>query len=303
MIDSGCTLTINAGTNVYFHPGSGIIVLNSGTLIVNGTITDNVTFQGDRLGEEYKDIPGQWDRIWLSNLNLRTNTSTSPGSNNSSIKYAVIKNGIIGLEVDTIFDSNPTLTIENSIVKNMASNALALRGSSVKAYNCVFANCGAQTATILYGGKYEFYHCTFANFWNNGQRQEPAVTLNNYTNAARPLNAYFGNCILYGNNDNELGLDSFPNGNLFNFTFDHSLIKVESTFPTSNASRYISIIKAFGSNNNPTFEDIDNNFYQLDSLNSPAVDAGDITITQVNPILSGDILGNKWQYTFRIHLF
>lgn len=294
MIDSGQTLTINEGTNVYFHPGSGLIALSSGTLIVNGTQQNNVTFQGDRLGEDYKDIPGQWDRIWLSNLNLRSG-NISPGSKNSSIKYAVIKNGTIGLQVDTAFDTDTThltLDLQNTIIKNMASYGVALRGSRVNAFNTVFANCGAQTAAILYGGKYNFYHCTFANFWNNGQRQDPAVSLNNYFgNTLRSLDAYFGNCIIYGNNENELGLDSFPYGNQFGFRFDHVLLKVENTFPTSDPLRYMNVLKATGTTLNPNFRDPDNNFYKPDSLNSSAIDNGSINITNLFPVLSNDITG------------
>ncbi len=296
IVDSACTLTVNAGTNVHLHPGSGIIVFTAGTLLVNGTMQDKVTFQGDRLGEDFKDVPGQWDRIWLSNLPV----SGYAGTKNSVIKHAIIKNGTIGLQVDTSFDSNPnniTLELQNTIIKNMSSFGMALLGSRVNAYNCVFANCGAQTANILYGGQYNFYHCTFANFWNNGQRQDPAVTLNNWYqspsagNIIRQLNANFGNCIIYGNNDNELGLDSFPTGNQFGFRFDHTLLKVESTFPTSDPSRYISILKASNGNNDPGFVDIDNNYYQLDSASSAAIDAGDINITLLNPVLDNDIEG------------
>ncbi len=295
LVDSGCTLTINAGANVHLHPGSGIIVCNSATLLVNGTMQENVTIQGDRLGVDYQDVPGQWDRIWLSNLNLNSNI-LSPGTKNSSIKYAVIKNGTIGLLIDTAFNadtSTVTLNLENTIIKNMSSHAIALRGSRVKAYNSVFANCGAQTTNILYGGNYKFYHCTFANFWNNDQRQDPAVTLNNYFDVnVRSLYAYFGNSIVYGNNDNEFGIDTFPTGNMFAFQFDHSLLKVESSFPTSDPLRYTSILKAYNGLNNPLFTDIDNNIYELDSASSPAINAGDINITNTNAILQNDILGN-----------
>jgi hypothetical protein len=293
IVDSSCTLTVNAGTNVHLHPGSGIIVFGSGTLLVNGTTQDKVTFQGDRLGEDFKDVPGQWDRIWLSNLP----ESRYPGTKNSVIKNAIIKNGQIGLQVDTSFAPGEiTLQLENTIIKNMSSFGAAFLGTSVTAYNCVFANCGAQTTNILYGGTYKFYHCTFANFWNNGQRQDPAVSLNNWYqspsgNIKRDLDAYFGNCIIYGNNDNELALDSFPSPPpfLFKYKFDHTLIKVENTFNTSDASHYISILKAFNGNNDPHFVDIENNYYQLDSAGSAAIDMGDIFITTINPILNNDI--------------
>jgi len=116
------------------------------------------------------------------------------------------------------------------------------------------------------------------------------VSLNNYTNVARPLNAYFANSIIYGNNDNELGLDSFPSGNLFGYKFDHVLLKVESTFPTSDVNHYKDLLKAYGSLNDPLFADIENNFYQLDSTSSPAINMGEINLN-INPILNNDILG------------
>ena len=56
------------------------------------------------------------------------------------------------------------------------------------------------------------------------------MTLNNYfSTIVRPLNSYFGNCIIHGNNDNELALDSFPTGNQFGYMFDNAIIKVENT--------------------------------------------------------------------------
>ncbi len=305
MVDSGCTLTVNEGTNVYFHPGSGLLVLNSASLIVNGTMQNKVTFQGDRLGEDFKDVPGQWDRIWLSNLNIHSNIN-SPGTKNSTIKNAIIKNGTIGLLVDTAFDNDPThltLEMENTIVKNMSSNGIALRGSRVNAFNCVFANCGAQTANILYGGQYNFYHCTFANFWENGQRQDASVSLNNYfvadnTLFVRKLNANFYNSIIYGNNDTELALDSASAGNQFGFLFDHALLKLESTFPTGDASRYKFVIRAANESNDPKFADVANNFYQLDT-NSIVIDSGDIApVFDFPTILNKDILGiNRPQRT------
>ena len=295
LVDSGCTLTVNAGTKVHFHPGAGLIVLNTGTLLVNGALGQEVVFQGDRLGEQYKDVPGQWDRIWLSNWNLYTNI-ISPGTRNSVIRHAIIKNGTIGLLVDTAFNDNPntrTLLLENTIIKNMSSHAIACRGAKVDAYNCVFANSGAQVANLLFGGDYNFLHCTFANYWNNGNRQDPSITLSNYyLNTPRALTAYFGNSIIYGNNENEFGIDSIAIANQLDFLFENCLLKVESAFPTGNTLRYKDIIKATGNNNDPLFADFENNDYQLDSASSPAINAGSPAVTATNPVLSTDLLGN-----------
>ncbi|MFM9026997.1 MAG: choice-of-anchor Q domain-containing protein [Bacteroidota bacterium] len=299
LVDSGCYLNINAGTNVHLHPGSSIIVLSSGTLNMNGTSSEPVTVQGDRLGEDFKDIPGQWDRIWFSNITrsrlINGTNEIGPGSRNSVIRHAIIKNGTIGLQVDTVFAPGATtLRIENSIIKNMSFNGLAGLGSTVIAFNSVFANCGAQTANLLIGGSYEFYHCTFANYWTNGTRQDPAVSFNNYFDAnVRRIDALFRNCIVHGNLETEIGVDSFPRAapGQCNFTFDHCLIKLENTYPTSNTAFFRNIIRSDFSNNRPRFKDIDENDYSLDSL-SAAIDVGDPAALTSDPVLLQDILGN-----------
>ncbi|MGY8911269.1 MAG: hypothetical protein ACKVIG_15630, partial [Flavobacteriales bacterium] len=57
------TLTIEAGSKVYFHSNSGIIVDNKATLKVNGTLAEKVTFEGDRLENRFSQTPGQWGTI------------------------------------------------------------------------------------------------------------------------------------------------------------------------------------------------------------------------------------------------
>ena len=54
IVDPGCLLTINEGTQVYLHKNSGILVGNpfssstGGTIKVNGTLGNEIVFQGDR---------------------------------------------------------------------------------------------------------------------------------------------------------------------------------------------------------------------------------------------------------------
>lgn len=282
-VDSGCTLTINAGTQVHLHPGSILLVLEDASLYVNGTVTEKVVIQGDRLHSDYADVPGQWDRIYIA-----------PGSKNSYIKNAIIKNGSIGLQVDSFATpSDSCLYLENTIVKNMSNYALLLQGSIVSAYNCVFANCGGSVLNIRFGGNYKFYQSTFANFWDNGTRQDPVIFMNNYYTAVRPLNSYFGNCIVYGNNDQEIGLDSLPMSNQFNFYFDNALLKVENDFSTSSSFHYNGIVRATSNFNNPGFADIGNNIYKLDSINSSALEKGSMSVVNAFPsVLNFDLEGN-----------
>jgi hypothetical protein len=267
------------------HPGSGIIVLTGGTLLINGEKDSVVTFTGDRLEPDYVDVPGQWDRIHLSNIsvaNLNGSSVVSGGTHNSVINYAVIKNGNIGLLVDTVFgnmgDAGYTLTLNNTIIKNMAGSSLVARGTKIKSGNCVFANASQYATALAYGGRYDFRHCTFANFWNYGNRSTPTLLINNFFDTyLRPIDsAYFGNCIVYGNlsDGKEVGLDSMnTTGSNLNYFFDHSLIRTGGSIPI-NSIHFNTVI----TDQDPKFKDYANNNFELDTL-SNAKDKGSISIS------------------------
>ena len=270
VVDSDSILNIQAGTKIYMHPGSVLWVFKDGTLKVNGNITQPVVFQGDRLEPQYSDEPGQWGYIWLS-----------AGSKNNVIDWAVIKNGTVGILSDTVgVSANPTLSISNTVIKNMSVAALYGRGTFMKGWNCVFGNCGQYVAALTIGGKYDFYHCTFANYWSKGTRQFPVLLLNNYYKDAdeniisRNLDsAFFYNCIVYGSLDSsEIKLDDSPAA-AFHYKFHNSLLK--TTLSTAGAE-YENVIV----NVNPYFNDAGNNDYTIRSpLALPAlIDKGDPAI-------------------------
>ncbi len=270
-LDSGETLTIQEGVQIYFHRNSRFYVYPTANLIVNGTKDDPVVFQGDRLESMYDDIPGQWVGIWLWG-----NGSTH------TINHAVIKNAIIGIEIDTLNDyTNPSLTLTNTIIQNMNAVGLYALGSNVLATNCVFANCGQYAVGFAIGGTYEMYHCTIGNYWTYSTRTNGSLLLNNYYKdingvyQVRPLeNANFGNCIIYGNKENEIDLDMFPeHDNEFNYNFDHCLLKVNEDVNTSDATHFNSVYI----NLSPEFIDSSENDYQL-NVSSNAKDKGDINI-------------------------
>src|SRR5207302_6741249 len=131
IIPAGCSLTIQQGVHVYMHAGSILVADSAATLIVTGAQHNEVIFQGDRLEAEYAEAPGQWGYIWLYHLSV-----------NNNINWAIIKNGYIGIRCDSFPSSGPTLTINNSIIKNMATAAIYGIDSKITGYNSVFANCG-----------------------------------------------------------------------------------------------------------------------------------------------------------------
>lgn len=286
-IDSFHTLTIEPGTQIHFHRNSRMYVYPTANLEVKGTIDEPVVFQGDRLESMYDDIPGQWVGIWLW------------GSDNSNhtIDYAIIKNAIIGIEIDTLNDfTNPSLILTNTIIQNMNAVGLYALGSNVLATNCVFANCGQCAVGFAIGGTYEMYHCTIGNYWQYSSRTTGALLLNNYYKdingdyQIRPLeNANFGNCIIYGNKENEIELDMFTGyEDEFNYYFDHCLLKVNEDINTSDALHFNSI----EINLSPEFIDYSKNDYQLD-ISSNAKDKGDINIINLYPALLNQDLNEE----------
>ncbi len=280
VVDSACSLTIQEGVQVHLHEDAVLWVYKDGTLKVNGQKDNEVVFQGDRLEEWYEDLPGQWGRIWLS-----------AGSKDNEFNYAIIRNGVVGIHVDTLGNSqNPTLKLKNTIIENMSFYGLLAQGSHVEAENCVFANCGEYAVFLNIGGEYDFKHCTFANYWLYSIRQVPLLRLNNYyediygTYQVRDLTkATFANCIIYGNNSEELSLDKYPYGSsTFNYSFDHVLIHTERNIITDN--NFTNCL----SNLDPLFENYTKNNYELQE-GSPAIDAGNPAIGSLVPIdLNGE---------------
>ena len=283
VVDSACTLTIEQGSHIYSHKHSGMLVFTDGTLIVNGTTSDPVEFASDRLDEFYEDQAGEWDRIWFFQ-----------GSKDNVIDNAIIKNGNVGLQVDYISEGspNPTLRLSNTLIENMAGASLFSQTGSIDAYNCVFGNAGQYSAALSLGGDYAFRHCTFANYWVNGNRQTPAVLLNNWYEPdgviSFDMNAYFGNCIIYGNNQTELGVDE-NTSSTFSFEFDNCLLRADD-----NDVDVTDPLEFHGMtyNENPKFVDPSEQNFELDTL-STAMDAGSISIVNALPELQLDIIGNS----------
>lgn len=287
VVPDGCTLTIEQGARVYSHSGSGIIVDEGGTLIVNGTPQNPVVFASDRLDDFYEDQAGEWNTIWLY-----------AGSVNNEIHGAIIKNGNIGVRVDSLSaNGNPNLVMTNTIIENMAGVGLLSFEATIDAYNCVFGNAGQYSAALTRGGNYDFYHCTFGNYWINGNRQTPALLLNNWVEADGTIftynlnKAYFGNCIVYGNNQTEIGLDKNLASN-FIFDFDNCLVRInfdeEEPIDISNVAEFHEMIY----NQDPNFVDPVEQNFELDTL-SPAMNAGKASVTNAFPsILGTDVIGN-----------
>ncbi len=293
IIDSNCTLTINPGTEVYFHNNSGLLVGNFSELRVaeNGIagLDDSVIFAGDRLEPFYEDIPGQWGGV-LGGIYIAQRGK-------AVINIANIKNASTAVRLDSAFNADQ-LTITNSYILNSSRVGLFGGYGSLDAKNLVIANSGLH-CFYAFGGNYAFRHTTFANYWNQSTRNTSAVLLTNFIEfqdgngvtqrIVRDIeNCYFGNCIIDGNNNQEFGLAQDMGGSI-NYFFNHGLLKVDNDpeergFDVSDQSLFSNVLI----NRNSGFIDPGLNRYDLDADVSQAIDQGN---TLDGQSIGNDILG------------
>lgn len=252
------TLTVEAGARVHFHYNSGIFV--AGSMQVLGeqsfdreAMENEVIFQGDRLEPSFSSTPGQWGYIRLTET-----------SSNNIFNHTTIKNATIGLVVE-----KNNVNIKNVQIYNSSNIGILARTGNIYGENMVINNNGQSSLAIQMGGKYTFNHCTFANYWTNSSRQFPTVTIDNtletdeYLFVSDLIQANFTNCIIYGNDRIEIGLNRNEQA-AFNFNFKNSLIKFEDTrgdyrnlplYDFTNNSYYTNVVL----NRDPAFQNKDKN--------------------------------------------
>lgn len=274
-VPEGCTFTIEKGVKVHTSARSWIFV--EGRLRVNGTADEPVVFQADRLEPDYEEVPGQWGGVWLS----------WPSTNNV-IRHALIKNGTVGIYMDSSSSNgSPNALVFNTMVRNMSFDGIAGRGSSVYAENSVFTNCGRFSMLAQKGGNYDFRHCTFGTYAGTFSRRDPTVAILNIERdellrpvASFDLNFNMQNSIVDGILDEEVGWDLDPS-KIGSFFLGNNLLRTER--PELREASLNNVLNA-----NPAFVNIGGYDFQLDS-NSAAIDIG----TTLNPVIPQDFSGNS----------
>lgn len=199
VVEDGATLTLPAGTGLYFHDDARIVV--HGTLHVDGSPEKPVNMTGHRTGFVAADIPyeimsGQWKGIEF------TQTSRA-----NRIAHASIRNTTTGLtitEASSNEDGIPALTLINSQVRNSQGYIIDAIHSDIFAAGCELADA-SEGILHLVGGNHTFNHCTIANYYLFTALGGPAVQFSHINGdtddeSGLPyLTADFSNTIIYGN--------------------------------------------------------------------------------------------------------
>ena len=268
-IDKDATLTIEAGCKIYSHADAPIIV--DGSLIVEGTQQQNVVFSGDRLDEDYRDLPASWPGIYFR------------GSSHSNVlTYAVVKNAYQAVVAEQpSLNNDPKIILHQCIIDNAYDAGILCVNSSVQADNSLVSNCG-KNIYIEYGGDYTFTNCTVAAYSSFITHKTPVLTANNFalqngSPLTADLNASFRNCIFWGDDglvDNEISIAKEGTNN-FNVVFDKCLYKAKDD--PANSS-----LKDPLKNQDPLFDSIDiskhyYDFHITKNDQAPGINAGTIT--------------------------
>lgn len=289
IVPTGETLIIDAGARIHFHEDSGLIVENGASIQINGTespeenpLQNQVIIESDRIAEDFDDLAGQWNFIWIME-----------GSSNNVITNTTIKNSSIGLLIEgNGTETETALTLRNVEIYNAQAVGIQANATNIIAENVVINQGGEAGLNIEEGGTYDFNHCTLVNYGNFGFSSLRAVNLSNseqldssVTNTN--LNANFTNCIITGNNLTELTFNNNEEAQ-FNFNFTNCLLNISETinieenpeFNTENSEQYTNCIF----NEDPFFKNTGLNHLQISEDSA----ANGTAVTTTNTI---DIIG------------
>ena len=175
-VEEHATLTLAAGTTLYFHDGGGIDVY--GRLCSQGEAGKEVILRGDRLDWMFDYLPydlmsGLWDGIHFYET-----------SYDNVMEFTDLHSSFNGIVCDSADVEKQKLTLKNMTVHNCQGKGLSTVNCKVTAENCQFTNTLYECVDIL-GGDVTMNHCTLAQFYPFDSNRMPA--LNYYSSATMPL--------------------------------------------------------------------------------------------------------------------
>ncbi len=272
-IDTNCTLTIEPGTRVHLDNRSTFFVW--GTLLVNGTEDEPVTFCGTRLEPDFDEQPGQWGNsvfqagIWLLDP-----------SHSNQINWAVIKNGTSGIQIGNVYDVNrPDIVVNNTIIKNMSLDGIVSYGGTCTSENLLVTNCGRYGIGAFLGGRFRMKHITVATYNFDFSRQDdPSIFVTDWfpdstgipgSIEINPMDFELSNSVAWGSIQDEFFSAFEGGGNVF--AVSDNFLKVTN----KDQQDLLRILNNIVSSTTDTLQFIDPREYdyRLDTL-SPAQNVG-----------------------------
>lgn len=213
-VDSLCTLTIAAGTTLYFHNNAGIDVY--GQLICNGTDEQNVVLRGDRIDRmfdylPYDNVSGQWQGIHLYE-----------SSYNNKILYTDIHSTYHGIVADSSDVEQLKLDMLCSTIHNCQGYGMYSENCQMKLRNCQLTNTLGNCLRVE-GGRVEVNSCTLAQFYPFDSMRRAALAISSLKHNLIGFSCL--NTLITGYADDEFMGYHGDEEKTFNFLFDHCVIR------------------------------------------------------------------------------
>lgn len=250
LVSSGCQLTIQEGTKIYFENDAVLFV--QGTLKASGDSANHIVFRNARFDGIYDQVPGQWNGIYFLE-----------GSADNEVLFAEIFNGQVGLRIGTPDDDNtPDIIVKNTEIYNMSLAGILAFTSDVEVINTLIYNCGNYLFGGFAGGNYAITHCTFSNEPALFVQDEPTVQFSDNIVIGEndlliaDLSLEMTNSILWGTADEELLINNGGGANVILSLNSNIIRSVEEITNNFTSQKF----------NFPGFIDAFSNDYRLDTL-------------------------------------
>ncbi|MCR5077547.1 MAG: right-handed parallel beta-helix repeat-containing protein [Prevotella sp.] len=272
-VDAGVTLTLPAGTTLYFSDKAAIDV--HGTLHCEGTAEQPVTLRGDRLDWMFDYLPydrisGQWQGIRFRK-----------GSYGNILTHTDLHSAYNGIVCDADTTTSQKLILANSTVHNCQGYGLQATNCAIDAYNTQFSNTLMDCASFT-GGKVTLTHCTLAQFYPFDSKRGAALSFGNHIGQREyPLQAFnVTNTLVTGYADDQLMGDNGKEMTA-NYQFDHCILRTSKPKDESLLAHFTDVTwentKDHPDGGDKQFAnvDADKQYYDLHlGKKSPAVNTG-----------------------------
>lgn len=279
-VEAGCTLSIEAGTEVYFYNNSLLLV--AGNIVASGDVENPIIFSSSRFDSGYSSVPGQWSGIIF--LEESTNNQFSYCTiENSDIAlglgYQVANNSLIPGDVTNGQQSE--IEIQNTTIRNASTAGLLAFNSLVSVTNSLIYNCGTFLIGNFAGGTYSYQHCTVSNESSPFINDDPTVQFSDNAIVGEELlvdnlNLEITNSILWGSQEEELLINNGGQA-MINSSLTSNIIRSGQNIPDNFTSIEF---------NFPGFKSPFSNDWSLDTL-AFAKDKG-INIGVLNDIIDAN---------------
>lgn len=267
-VDSLATLTLEAGTTVYFRDEAKLEVY--GKLLSKGEPGNEVVLRGYRLDNMFDYLPydrvsGQWSGVHFHE-----------SSYNNEIHYTDLHSAYTGIEIDSCDVNKPTLLISESTVHNCQGYGIVAHNSWVEINNCQITNT-LKDCFYTDGGKTNINNSTIAQFYPYDSNRGMAL---HFTTEKGDMEILCRNSLVTGYADDVINGNQTDSLKIFDFIFESCILRTPK-INTADSLRFTNVLfespkdTVFGGKKHFKNIDIKNLIYdfQLDSI-SPAIDKG-----------------------------